>query len=63
VIDQNEALSGQGAANAQGDQPNSQTMESLLETESLSVELPQTGEIRKGTIARSKHQSSEPANE
>ncbi len=49
-MDQNEALS--GAASAQGDQPNNhQTMESLLETESLSVELPQTGEIRKGMIA------------
>ncbi len=47
-MDQNEA---QGAANAQGDQPNNQTMESLLESESLSVELPQTGEIRKGMIA------------
>ncbi|WKZ35875.1 MAG: S1 RNA-binding domain-containing protein [Anaerolineales bacterium] len=47
-MDQNEALS--GAAGAQGDQ-NHQTMESLLESESLSVELPQTGEIRKGTIA------------
>jgi len=51
VIDQNEALTGQGAASAQGDQPNSQTMESLLRTETLSVELPQVGEIRKGTIA------------
>jgi small subunit ribosomal protein S1 len=50
-MDQNEALSGQGAAHAQGDQPSNQTMESLLESESLSVELPQTGEIRKGTIA------------
>ena len=49
-MDQNEALS--GAASAQGDQTNNhQTMESLLETESLSVELPQTGEIRKGMIA------------
>jgi small subunit ribosomal protein S1 len=48
-MDQNEALS--GAASAQGDQSNNQTMESLLESESLSVELPQTGEIRKGTIA------------
>jgi small subunit ribosomal protein S1 len=48
-MDQNEALS--GATNAQGDQPNNQTMESLLESESLSVELPQAGEIRKGTIA------------
>ena len=53
--DQNDALTGQGAADAnpQGEQPNnhSQTMESLLESESLSVELPQVGEIRKGTIA------------
>lgn len=49
-MDQNEALS--GSANAQGDQPNNhQTMEALLESESLSVELPQTGEIRKGMIA------------
>jgi len=55
VKDQNDALTGQGAADAspQGDQPNNQnqTMESLLESESLSVELPQVGEIRKGTIA------------
>jgi small subunit ribosomal protein S1 len=54
-MDQNDALKGEGAANAnpQGDQPNSnnQTMESLLESESLSVELPQVGEIRKGVIA------------
>lgn len=49
-MDQNEAPS--GAKNAQGDQTNNhQTMESLLESESLSVELPQSGEIRKGTIA------------
>jgi len=48
-MDQNEALS--GAASAQGEQSNNQTMESLLESESLSVELPQTGEIRKGMIA------------
>ncbi|MCC6260903.1 MAG: S1 RNA-binding domain-containing protein [Anaerolineales bacterium] len=47
VMDQNE-----GAANVQGEQPNNhQTMESLLESESLSVELPQAGEIRKGMIA------------
>jgi small subunit ribosomal protein S1 len=50
-MDQNEALSGQGAVNAQGEHPNNQTMESLLETESMSVELPQVGEIRKGVIA------------
>jgi small subunit ribosomal protein S1 len=50
-MDQNEALSGQGAENAQGEHPNNQTMESLLESESMSVELPQVGEIRKGVIA------------
>ena len=49
-MDQNEALSGQGAENAQGEHPNNQTMESLLESESMSVELPQVGEIRKGVI-------------
>jgi len=49
VTEQNESLS--GASNAQGDQNNHQTMESLLESESLSVELPQAGEIRKGMIA------------
>ena len=49
MTEQNNALS--GADNAQGDQSNHQTMESLLESESLSVELPQTGEIRKGMIA------------
>jgi len=54
VIDQNNALAGQGAADAnpQGDQINhNQTMESLLQTESLGVDLPQAGEIRKGVIA------------
>ncbi len=54
--DQNEALKGQGAADAnpQGEQPNNsntQSMESLLESESISVDLPQMGEIREGTIA------------
>jgi small subunit ribosomal protein S1 len=46
-MDEHEALSGQES----GEQPNNQTMESLLESESLSVELPQVGEIRKGMIA------------
>jgi small subunit ribosomal protein S1 len=53
-MDQNNALPGQGAADAnpQGEQPNNnQTMESLLQTESLGVDLPQSGEIRKGVIA------------
>jgi small subunit ribosomal protein S1 len=55
-MDQNDALNGQGAADAnpQGEQPqqtNNQTMESLLESESINVDLPQVGEIRKGTIA------------
>jgi small subunit ribosomal protein S1 len=50
-MDENKAPNGQGAENTQGDQPSNQTMASLLETESLSVELPQVGEIRKGVIA------------
>jgi small subunit ribosomal protein S1 len=48
-MEQNEALS--GSTNAQGDQANNQSMESLLASESLSIDLPQAGEIRKGTIA------------
>jgi small subunit ribosomal protein S1 len=51
-MDQNEALPNQGGEdNQQGDPNNHQTMESLLETESLSVDMPQAGEIRTGTIA------------
>ncbi|MBI3162169.1 MAG: S1 RNA-binding domain-containing protein [Chloroflexi bacterium] len=51
-MDEQKAQNGQGDANPQGDQhQQNQTMESLLETESLSVELPQVGEIRKGVIA------------
>jgi small subunit ribosomal protein S1 len=49
VNNENEALS--GSTNAQGDQANNQSMESLLASESLSIDLPQAGEIRKGTIA------------
>lgn len=49
-MDQDKALF--GPATTQGEQPKyDQTMESLLESESLSVELPQAGEIRKGMIA------------
>ena len=48
-MDQNEALS--GSTNAQGDQANNQSMEALLANESLNIDLPQAGEIRKGTIA------------
>lgn len=54
MIDQNDALSGQGAAeaNPQGESTNNiQSMESFLQSEELSVDLPQVGEIRKGTIA------------
>jgi small subunit ribosomal protein S1 len=52
-MDQNDVLPGQGAAtaNPQGESNNTQSMESLLESESFNVDLPQTGEIRKGTIA------------
>lgn len=49
MTDQNETLS--GTSNAQGDQNNNQSMEALLASESLSVDLPKAGEIRKGTIA------------
>lgn len=48
-MDQNETLS--GTNNAQGDQNNNQSMEALLASESLNIDLPKSGEIRKGTIA------------
>lgn len=48
-MDQNETLS--GTNNAQGDQSNNQSMEALLASDSLSIDLPKAGEIRKGTIA------------
>ena len=49
-MDQNNALS--GATNAQGEQANNhQTMESLLESEAINIDLPQAGEMRTGTIA------------
>jgi small subunit ribosomal protein S1 len=54
-MDQNETLSGQGAEqeNLQGEpvNQNNQSMEALLENDAFSVELPQAGEIRQGTIA------------
>ena len=52
-MDQIDALNGQGAAeaNPQGEPTNHQSMESLLESEALNVDLPQVGEIRKGMIA------------
>ncbi len=53
MIDQYDALDGQGAAeaNPQGEPNNHQSMESLLQSEALNVDLPQVGEIRKGMIA------------
>jgi len=54
VTDQNQALPSQGSDhNPQGESKdnNNQTMESLLNEQELSVDLPQAGEIRKGTIA------------
>jgi len=54
-MDQNETLSGQGSEqeNLQGEpvNQNNQSMEALLENDAFSVELPQAGEIREGTIA------------
>src|ERR1041385_6735667 len=54
VTDQNQALPAQGSdAHQQGEQSNNnnQTMESLLQEQDLSVDLPQAGEIRTGIIA------------
>ncbi|HEX2698079.1 MAG TPA: S1 RNA-binding domain-containing protein [Anaerolineales bacterium] len=50
MTDQNQSLPAQGSDNQQGDQ-NNQSMESLLASENLGVEMPQQGEIRKGVIA------------
>ncbi len=54
-MDQNETLSGQEREpeNLQGEpvNQNSQSMEALLKNDAFSVELPQAGEIRAGTIA------------
>lgn len=53
MTDQFDALKGEGDADANNQQGdlNHQSMESLLESESINVDLPQVGEIRKGTIA------------
>src|ERR1043165_4165397 len=54
VSDQNQALPAQGSdAHQQGEQSNNnnQTMESLLQEQDLSVDLPQAGEIRTGIIS------------
>ena len=56
MTDQNQALPAQGSdPNTQGTQTgssnNNQTMEALLKAEELNIDLPQAGEIRKGTIA------------
>ena len=54
-MDQNETLSGQGGEqeNLQGEpvNQNNQSMEALLKNDAFSVELPQAGEVREGTIA------------
>ena len=55
-MDQNETLSGQEGVEKeklQGEpvNQNNQTMEALLENDAFSVELPQAGEVRKGSIA------------
>jgi len=48
-MEQNETLS--GTNNAQGDQTNNQSMEALLASDSLNIDLPTAGEMRKGMIA------------
>jgi small subunit ribosomal protein S1 len=54
-MDQNETLSGQEEEqkNLQGEpvNQNNQSMEALLKNDAFSVELPQAGEVREGTIA------------
>jgi small subunit ribosomal protein S1 len=54
-MDQNETLSGQDGEqmNLQGEpvNQNNQSMEALLKNDAFSVELPQAGEVREGTIA------------
>ncbi len=52
MTDQNESLPLQESdANKQGDHGNTQSMESLLQTENVNVDMPQAGEIRTGTVA------------
>jgi small subunit ribosomal protein S1 len=51
VTDENETLPTQGSDDSEQGDPNMQSMESLLANEDLSVDMPQAGEIRKGTIA------------
>jgi small subunit ribosomal protein S1 len=55
VTDQNQALPSQGSdSNKQGEKTNNNhpiTMEALLKEQDLNIDLPQSGEIRKGTIA------------
>jgi small subunit ribosomal protein S1 len=51
-MDENQSLPAQGSnTSPQGDPNNSQTMESLLQSENVTVDMPQQGEIRTGTIA------------
>ena len=55
VMEENKSLSGQEIEknDLQGEpvNPNTQSMEALLENDAFSVELPKSGEIRQGTIA------------
>lgn len=51
MTDENETLLPQGNDDNQQGEQNTQSMESLLANESLQVDMPQAGEIRKGIIA------------
>lgn len=51
MTDQNETPQPQGSENSQQGDQGTQSMESLLANESLSVDMPQAGEIRTGVIA------------
>lgn len=56
MTDQKPTLPAQGSdMNQQGESTNNQTMESLLNEQELSVDLPQPGEIRDGVIASISH--------
>ncbi len=51
MMEQNNALEGQGGREDQTQQENNETMESLMQSEQAGLEFPSQGEIRQGVIA------------
>ena len=51
MIDEQDALQGQGGRDEQFQSENHETMESLMRSEDAGLEFPIQGEIRQGTIA------------